>query len=185
MTKYTTVLLILFAFASCARKIQVNESGFDRPVKKNVFSYSKRFTHFPPQIDTNAIYVHSCQFETSGGMRLQYGYFRFFSGGQVLYSVADSKLDLTHLDDLNKGIIGRYYVKNDRLHMQLFYRVNITYSISKFSGYFEGDTLFIFETSNTPGSWCTVDTPGRLFKKSAFKWEKQKVTFKSIQAPGW
>jgi hypothetical protein len=163
----------------------MNASRMERPVKKHIFSYANRFTSLPKQIDTNAIYVHHCQFQTSGGIRLEYGYFRFFSGGQVLYVVSDSTLDLTHLDDLDKGIIGRYYFKNDRLRIQLFYIPGHFYSVSKFRGYFRGDSLFIRYTTNTPSPWCVTGNMNYLLEKKVFKWGKQKVTFKSTQTPNW
>ena len=179
------LLLISTVLISCGRKFYNNAAGFERPVRKNIFSYADRFKSFPNQVDTNAIYVHRCQFQTGGGMRLGYGYFRFFSDGQLLYVWSDSRLDLTHLDDLDKGIIGRYYIKNDNLRIQLFYNPGTFYSVVKFRGYFAADRLLIHYTTSTPSSWCTTGNLENVFDKKFFIWEKQKVTFKSNQPPNW
>ncbi len=179
------LLLISAAFISCGRKGYTNASGMERPVKQDVFSYANRFTSVPKEIDTNAIYVHHCQFQTGGGTRLDYAYFRFFSGGQVLYVVSHEKLDFTNLDNLDKGMIGRYYFKNGKLRLQLFYIPGHFYSVSKFRGFFRGDSLFIRNTTNTPSPWCISGNMESILEKKFFKWEKQKVTFKPAQSPNW
>ena len=186
--KLLLFFLLSSVFISCGRKAYINTSGFERPVRKNIFSYSNRFTSLPKQIDTNAIYVHRCQFQTGGGSILGFSYLRFFSSGQVQYVESRSKLDLTHLNDFDKGYIGRYYFKNDKLHMQLFYNPGTFYSIVKFRGYFTGDTLFIRFTTSTHTPWCStanLEDPLSFFEKKVFKWEKQNVIFKSNQTPNW
>jgi hypothetical protein len=179
------LLSIFFVLISCGRKFYSNGAGFERPVRKNIFNYANRFRSFPNQVDTNAIYVHHCLFQTGGGMRFQYSYFRFFSDGQVLYVASGSELDLSHLDNLDKGIIGRYYIKNDNLRIQLFYNPGTFYSIVKFRGYFYGDSLFMHYTTSTPSSWCSTGNLENVFDKKFFIWEKQKVTFKSAKTPTW
>jgi hypothetical protein len=187
--KYLYGFAICLVMISCGRKMYLNRNGFERPVKKGIFNYRKRFTGVPQQIDLNAIYVHHCQYQTTGGIRLQYAYFRFFSGGQVLYAGSDSIQDLSHVNDLDWGIAGRYYFKKNRLRLQLFDRVSLNLGrIYKFHGFIQHDSLFIYYTSSSPDPWCQSPLPRlpRNFeKKEVFRWEKQTMTFKATQPPNW
>ena len=172
--------LVLF---SCAQKYYTNSSGTTRPVNKNVFSYSKRFKSFPSQLDTNAIYIRHWQYESSNGPKDVYEYFRFFGGGQIIYSGFDSTLNFSNLDDLSRGLIGRYYVTKNQLRIQLFYPVSISRSISKTYGYIKEGNIYTFKDS--PETWYGSYGVTKAFNNKIQEWKKQKMTFKFNQAPDW
>ena len=182
--KYCATITFLFILTSCAERYYTNDSGAVRPVKKDVFSYKKSFTTFSSLIDTNAVYIRHSQYLYSNGTKDFYEYYKFFGSGQMICSGSDTILDLSKADDLNKGIIGRYYFKDEQLRIQLFYIESISRHISKIYGFVKDGNVYTYRDS--PETWYGSYSLTKSFSgKNIQEWKRQSLVFKFSQKPDW
>ena len=178
------IITVCGLLSSCARRHYINEAGSIRPVKQNIFSYSKKFQSYSQLIDTNAVYIRHWNYQSATGLTNVYEYFRFFSTGQVLYFGFDTTLNLSIADNLKKGIIGRYYLTNDQLRIQLFYPVSISRSLSKTYGFVKDENIYTYNES--PETWYGSYNVTKAFgNNKMIEWKKHPMTFQFNQRPDW
>jgi hypothetical protein len=181
---FILIVLIAFIAVSCKTKYIVNSQGGIRPIKDNMFKYDGKYFSLEDTltIDTNSVYVfYNNQWEVDSGGPPE-SYIRFWSDGHVQWSYPNGEPLKNVVNNLEKGLVGFYYLKKGRLKMEFLTRHELG-QVEKTYGYIENGNIILFDQE--PDALYGSYNLTKWLNRSTYKLQKRKVAEINTVFPKW
>lgn len=123
-----TLIIPLFLFLTSCSHYIVNDAGYTRPPKNYKFSFKKNSAKLTNNevIDTTVVYYlhNSNYYRNSDEYKNSEHYIRFYSDGKFKLQGTKEVPKVEDINDINKGIIGYYKLKERVIKLQIYGDIN-------------------------------------------------------------